>query len=107
MRMTVRTWYGDGVHISLGVGGYKVPRPTSGYFVTSLTPDAAGRKITLSDARRHRVGVDLYAFYNLSGVNAIAIKDVGGNTVHSLTANSLVVIHLQDKATANGTWVAA
>lgn len=107
MRMTVRTWYGDGVHVNLGAGGYEVPRPTSGYFLTSLTPDAAAREVTLSDARRHRPGVDLYAFYNLSAVDTIAIKDDGGNTIHTLATLSLIVLHLPDNTTANGIWVAA
>lgn len=70
--------------------------------VIEATPDAAGRNLTLPDARQGSPG-SMVAFTNL-GADTFGVKDSTGATVLSVASGQTWILYLRDNSTAAGSW---
>jgi hypothetical protein len=69
-----------------------------------VTPDAAGRTITLPNANQASTGEDLYFFNDSS--DAFSVVDAAGGAVVTVAAGDAWFVYLTGNATAAGTWQA-
>lgn len=74
----------------------------------TFDPDAAGRKVTLPDARDlQHVGGPHFWLENIDTVNSIEVEDAaGGTVVAALGPEETAIIGLIDNTTLAGTWQA-
>lgn len=70
--------------------------------IMDCTPDAAGRTVTLPDARRVSAGYDTI-FSNL-GASSYSVLSASGVTLTTVASGQAVVLYLTSNATLGGTW---
>ena len=71
--------------------------------IIDVTPDAAGRAITMPNATLTAAGQTVL-FNNLSATDSFAVKDFAGNTLATVGAGTQWQVYLAATTTAAGTW---